>query len=180
MLEAPEWRSPCPTSLAGLPAPPHCTNTRARPAPDALDGAVEGTDAAAAPIGWDCTTEYDGAYVYAFVTGDGRHVKIGFTRNGETGMRDRFRAARAKRALDDLVCAGAVRLPRCTQPDGWAIEEAMRLWLVHRRGFAWHPWQDYLTVPAGVDRACLVTLLEDAYAAVAAWTGALNPRVPGC
>ena len=118
--------------------------------------------------GWDCEKVYEGsAFVYAFVTGDQRHVKIGFTRNGDAGVLRRLQDVRRKRSDPKMSLEAKVALPKCTEPDGWAFEEAMRLWLVHRRGFRWHPWQDFLVAPA--EFTDWQQMLGEAHAAVNAW-----------
>ncbi len=82
---------------------------------------------------------------------------------------------RRKRELPDLDTIGTVDLGDCTHVEGWAREEAIRLWLVHRQKFRWDPWQDWLVVPKGLDGADVVRLLIEARDAVYQWLGIERP-----
>jgi hypothetical protein len=52
----------------------------------------------------------------------------------------------------------------------------MRLWLVHRHGFRWAAWQDWLEVPDGLDGPDVVHLVAAARDAVNAWLGIEDPE----
>ncbi len=120
---------------------------------------------------WDCTTGHDGTVYAFFCCATFGIVKIGYTRKGQPGVLERLAAVRDKRALPGLETIGTVDGGERIDPDGWALEEAMRLWLVHRHHFRWHPWQDWLVVPAGMDSTEVVRLLIAARNAAFAWLG---------
>jgi hypothetical protein len=100
--------------------------------------------------GWDGELVRATVYVFFCCTGFGR-AKIGYTHAGPAGVRRRLAYMRRKRELPDLDTSGTVDLGDCTDVEGWAREEAIRLWLVHRQNFRWDPWQDWLVVPKGLD-----------------------------
>src|SRR5690349_20725057 len=100
--------------------------------------------------GWDMTEHRGTVYVLWCCASFGR-LKIGFTRNGLPGVQRRLDHVRRKRELPSLSAIATVDLGECTEVDGWSREEAMRLWLVHRRDYRWDPWQDWLQAQDGRD-----------------------------
>jgi hypothetical protein len=122
--------------------------------------------------GWDDEPVRATVYVLFCCTDFGR-AKIRYTHAGSAGVRRRLAYMRRKRELPDLDTIGTVDLG--TDVEGWAREEAIRLWLVHRQKFRWDPWQDWLVVPKGLDGVEVVRLLIEARDAVYQWLGIERP-----
>jgi hypothetical protein len=107
--------------------------------------------------------------VYAFVEDAIGIVKVGFTRCDAKGVRKRLTTVRRERRLPGLILAATIGIGDYLEVEGWSIEEAIRLWLVRRCGFEWHPWQDFLVMPSGVTSAHMDRLLGEALESLNAW-----------
>jgi hypothetical protein len=111
--------------------------------------------------------------IYAFLSADGRRVKIGLV-NRATSLEERLRTVATKCQESGLRRVAYVTVHAIDGHEVEDVEAAIRLWLTRTRAFSHAGRVDWLYVPDG--HHDWDQLLHDALAAVNAWSGTPRPE----